>query len=86
MRRYIDERDRLEREREEVRGSLGNLKKERREAREELSACQGAHTHTHTHFTPCSARDNKGDSDLDVTDGLSCRPQIPNSRPRWKPV
>ncbi|XP_035001269.1 actin filament-associated protein 1-like 2 isoform X2 [Hippoglossus stenolepis] len=40
MRRYIDERDCLEREREEVRSSLGNLKKERREAREELSACQ----------------------------------------------
>ncbi|XP_062270284.1 actin filament-associated protein 1-like 2 isoform X2 [Platichthys flesus] len=40
MRRYIDERDRLEREREEVRSSLGNLKKERREAKEELSACQ----------------------------------------------
>ncbi|KAF0025455.1 hypothetical protein F2P81_022336 [Scophthalmus maximus] len=40
MRRYIDERDRLEREREEVRGSLANLKKERRETKEELSACQ----------------------------------------------
>lgn len=40
MRRYIDERDRLEREREEVRSSLGNLKKERRETKEELSACQ----------------------------------------------
>nr|XP_019938215.1 PREDICTED: actin filament-associated protein 1-like 2 [Paralichthys olivaceus] len=40
MRRYIDERDRLEREREEVRSSLANLKKERREAKEELSACQ----------------------------------------------
>ncbi|XP_042363573.1 actin filament-associated protein 1-like 2 isoform X2 [Plectropomus leopardus] len=40
MRRYIDERDRLEREREEVRSSLSNLKKERRETKEELSACQ----------------------------------------------
>uniref|UniRef100_A0A3Q3B6V6 Actin filament associated protein 1-like 2 n=2 Tax=Kryptolebias marmoratus TaxID=37003 RepID=A0A3Q3B6V6_KRYMA len=40
MRRYTDERDRLEREREEVRSSLANLKKERREAKEELSACQ----------------------------------------------
>ncbi|KAF3853627.1 hypothetical protein F7725_014315 [Dissostichus mawsoni] len=42
MRRYIDERDRLEREREEVRSSLGNLKKERRETKEELGACQDA--------------------------------------------
>ncbi|XP_076616747.1 actin filament-associated protein 1-like 2 isoform X2 [Chaetodon auriga] len=40
MRRYIDERDRLEKEREEVRSSLANLKKERRETKEELSACQ----------------------------------------------
>ncbi|XP_070782688.1 actin filament-associated protein 1-like 2 [Enoplosus armatus] len=40
MRRYIDERDRLEKEREEVRSSLANLKKERRERKEELSACQ----------------------------------------------
>ncbi|XP_037319909.2 actin filament-associated protein 1-like 2 isoform X2 [Pungitius pungitius] len=40
IRRYIDERDRLEREREEVRGSLANLKKEKRETKEELGACQ----------------------------------------------
>ncbi|XP_076008122.1 actin filament-associated protein 1-like 2 [Genypterus blacodes] len=40
MRRYIDERDRLEREREDVRSSLANLKKERRETKEELSVCQ----------------------------------------------
>ncbi|KAM9336162.1 actin filament-associated protein 1-like 2 isoform 2-T2 [Symphorus nematophorus] len=40
MRRYIDERDRLEKEREEVRSSLAKLKKERREIKEELSACQ----------------------------------------------
>ncbi|KAG7507928.1 hypothetical protein JOB18_049254 [Solea senegalensis] len=40
MRRYIDERDRLEKEREEVKSSLANLKKERRETKEELSACQ----------------------------------------------
>ncbi|KAK2820413.1 hypothetical protein Q5P01_023372 [Channa striata] len=40
MRRYIDERDRLEKEREEVRSSLANLRKERRETKEELSACQ----------------------------------------------
>uniref|UniRef100_A0A3P8VBP0 Actin filament-associated protein 1-like 2 n=1 Tax=Cynoglossus semilaevis TaxID=244447 RepID=A0A3P8VBP0_CYNSE len=42
LRRYIDERDRLEKEREEVRSSLANLKKEKREAKEELSACQGS--------------------------------------------
>uniref|UniRef100_A0A3Q3WLI0 Actin filament-associated protein 1-like 2 n=1 Tax=Mola mola TaxID=94237 RepID=A0A3Q3WLI0_MOLML len=41
MRRYIDERDRLEKEREEVRSSLANLKKERKEVKEELGACQG---------------------------------------------
>uniref|UniRef100_A0A3Q4BGS5 Actin filament-associated protein 1-like 2 n=1 Tax=Mola mola TaxID=94237 RepID=A0A3Q4BGS5_MOLML len=40
MRRYIDERDRLEKEREEVRSSLANLKKERKEVKEELGACQ----------------------------------------------
>ncbi|XP_061765828.1 actin filament-associated protein 1-like 2 [Nerophis ophidion] len=40
LRRYIDERDRLEREREEERSSLASLKKERREIKEELSACQ----------------------------------------------
>uniref|UniRef100_A0A3Q0RU91 Actin filament-associated protein 1-like 2 n=1 Tax=Amphilophus citrinellus TaxID=61819 RepID=A0A3Q0RU91_AMPCI len=41
LRRYIDERDRLEKEREEVKISLANLKKEKREIKEELSACQG---------------------------------------------
>lgn len=41
MRRYTDERDRLEKDREEMRSSLANLKKERRETKEELSACQG---------------------------------------------
>ncbi|KAM7370783.1 hypothetical protein PAMP_010304 [Pampus punctatissimus] len=40
MRRYIDERDRLEKDREEVRSSLANLKKERRETKEELSTCK----------------------------------------------
>ncbi|XP_070707728.1 actin filament-associated protein 1-like 2 [Pempheris klunzingeri] len=40
MRRYIDERDRMEKEREEVRSALANLKKERRETKEEISACQ----------------------------------------------
>lgn len=43
MRRYIDERDRLEKEREEVKISLANLKKEKREIKEELSTCQGIH-------------------------------------------
>lgn len=41
MRRYIEERDRLEKEREEVKISLANLKKEKRETKEELSTCQG---------------------------------------------
>ncbi|CAL8301449.1 unnamed protein product [Lota lota] len=41
VRRYSEERDRLEKEREEVRSSLASLKKERRESREELNACQG---------------------------------------------
>uniref|UniRef100_A0A665VL68 Actin filament-associated protein 1-like 2 n=1 Tax=Echeneis naucrates TaxID=173247 RepID=A0A665VL68_ECHNA len=45
MRRYTDERDRLQREREEVRTSLANLKKERRETKEELSACQDPKQH-----------------------------------------
>ncbi|XP_030610643.1 actin filament-associated protein 1-like 2 isoform X1 [Archocentrus centrarchus] len=40
LRRYIDERDLLEKEREEVKISLANLKKEKREIKEELSACQ----------------------------------------------
>ncbi|KAG7227914.1 hypothetical protein INR49_013708 [Caranx melampygus] len=40
MRRYTDERDRLEKEREEMKCSLANLKKEKRETKEELSACQ----------------------------------------------
>lgn len=41
MRRYIEERDRLEKEREEVKISLANLKKEKRETKEDLSTCQG---------------------------------------------
>ncbi|XP_077595621.1 actin filament-associated protein 1-like 2 [Stigmatopora nigra] len=40
--RYSDERERLEREREEVRGRLACLKKERKETKEELSSCQDA--------------------------------------------
>ncbi|XP_034049362.1 actin filament-associated protein 1-like 2 [Thalassophryne amazonica] len=45
MRRYIDERDRLEKEREDVRSNLASLKKERREAKEELSVCQDPKQH-----------------------------------------
>lgn len=41
MLRYSDERERLERAREDVRSSLAGLKKERRETKEELSTCQG---------------------------------------------
>lgn len=41
MLRYTGERDRLEKEREEVKSCLAQLKKERREAKEELSGCQG---------------------------------------------
>ncbi|XP_062330609.1 actin filament-associated protein 1-like 2 isoform X3 [Osmerus eperlanus] len=40
LRRYTDERDGLEREREEVRSSLAHLKKQRRGTKEELSTCQ----------------------------------------------
>ncbi|XP_057682458.1 actin filament-associated protein 1-like 2 [Corythoichthys intestinalis] len=40
--RYSDERERLEREREEVRSRLARLKKERKETKEELNACQDA--------------------------------------------
>ncbi|XP_065805678.1 actin filament-associated protein 1-like 2 isoform X3 [Labrus bergylta] len=40
LRRYIDDRDRLEKEREEVKSSLANLKKQRRETKDELTACQ----------------------------------------------
>lgn len=41
LRRYLDERDCLEKEREEVRASLASLKKEKREIKEELSSCHG---------------------------------------------
>ncbi|XP_016367551.1 actin filament-associated protein 1-like 2 isoform X2 [Sinocyclocheilus rhinocerous] len=40
VRRYTDERDRLEREREEVKNTLATLRKDRREVKEELSSCQ----------------------------------------------
>ncbi|KAK2876340.1 hypothetical protein Q8A67_020436 [Cirrhinus molitorella] len=40
VRRYTDERDQLEREREEVKNTLASLRKDRREVKEELSSCQ----------------------------------------------
>ncbi|TRY85408.1 hypothetical protein DNTS_016097 [Danionella cerebrum] len=40
VRRYTDERDRLEREREEVKNTLATLRKDRRDVKEELSNCQ----------------------------------------------
>uniref|UniRef100_A0A8C1UUA0 Actin filament-associated protein 1-like 2 n=1 Tax=Cyprinus carpio TaxID=7962 RepID=A0A8C1UUA0_CYPCA len=40
VRLYTDERDRLEREREEVKNTLATLRKDRREVKEELSSCQ----------------------------------------------
>lgn len=40
LRRYLDERECLEKEREDVRSSLANLKKEKREVKEALNACQ----------------------------------------------
>lgn len=40
LRMYRGERERLEREREEVKSGLANLKKERSELKEELTACQ----------------------------------------------
>lgn len=41
VRRYTDDRDRLEREREEVKNTLAALRKDRREVKEELNSCQG---------------------------------------------
>lgn len=49
MLRYIDERDCLEKEKEGVRSSLANLRKERKELREELSACQGTSAMVEAH-------------------------------------
>ncbi|KAK9965737.1 hypothetical protein ABG768_004810 [Culter alburnus] len=40
VRRYTDDRDRLEREREEVKNTLAMLRKDRREVKEELNSCQ----------------------------------------------
>ncbi|KTG04548.1 hypothetical protein cypCar_00000687 [Cyprinus carpio] len=40
VRRYTDDRDRLEREREEVKNTLATLRKDRKEVKEELSSCQ----------------------------------------------
>ncbi len=44
VRLYTSERDRLEREREEVKTTLATLRKDRREVKEELSSCQGTAT------------------------------------------
>lgn len=51
LRRYLDERDRLEKEREEVRASLANLKRAKREIKEELSSCHGATRSQHTRWS-----------------------------------
>ncbi|TSK14748.1 Actin filament-associated protein 1-like 2 [Bagarius yarrelli] len=40
VRRFTDEKDRLEQEREEVKTTLASLRKERREVKEELNSCQ----------------------------------------------
>ncbi|KAI5103321.1 actin filament-associated protein 1-like 2 isoform X5, partial [Silurus meridionalis] len=42
VRRFTDEKDRLEREREEVKTTLASLRKKRREAKEELTSCKDA--------------------------------------------
>lgn len=52
LRRYLDERDRLEKEREEVRASLANLKREKREIKEELSGCHGTTPSLRPHRIP----------------------------------
>lgn len=74
MRRYTDDRDRLEKEREEVKCSLANLKKERRETKEELSACQGESA------LPVMPEITKSCWSVWLTPG--CCTQIPSSRPR----
>ncbi|KAK7134857.1 hypothetical protein R3I93_018081 [Phoxinus phoxinus] len=40
VRRYTDDRDRLQQEREEVKNTLATLRKDRREVKEELNSCQ----------------------------------------------
>lgn len=62
MLRYIDERGCLEKERELVRSSLANLRKERKEIREELSACQGTSAIVVAHET-CGKK-----ADIDLCD------------------
>lgn len=49
VRRFTDEKDRLEREREQVKIILASLRKERREVREELSSCQGTLAPSNVH-------------------------------------
>lgn len=43
LRRYIDERQQLEKEREEVKSCLATLRKDRKEIKEQLNGCQGKH-------------------------------------------
>lgn len=52
VRRFTDEKDRLEREREEVKSTLASLRKERREVREELSSCLGTSAHSSVKRSP----------------------------------
>lgn len=76
LRRYLDERERLEKEREEVRASLASLKKEKREIREELGSCQGTTASLCIH----------NDLSLSCVTTAFCCPQIPSSRPCWRPA
>ena len=48
VRRYSEERDRLEKEREEVRSSLASFKKERREARDAPPAKEATPPDSHS--------------------------------------
>lgn len=41
MKRYTEEKERLEKKKEEIRGHLAQLRKEKRELRETLSKCTG---------------------------------------------
>lgn len=70
LRRYLDERERLEKEREEVRASLASLKKEKREIREELGSCQGT---TASFLTRWSLADL-------CNDGFFCCPPDPKQQ------
>lgn len=60
LRRYLDERDRLEKEREEVRASLASLKKEKREIKEELGSCHGTTAPLRTRWSLADLRNDFG--------------------------